>query len=288
MGPLRLGYATYAMKDQDIFDAFPRLREIGYETVEITVSEGYPTSYDRLDADDRARLRSLLRDLEFTTPALMDLVAPCSRGAEREAMLKRFDESCRLCRDLHYGDERAVVKSPITGEQPPWEGNRKSIRDDLLELADVAAEHDVVFATEAHVGTALDTPDKVEWLMETTDHPHLGINFDISHFPTELFDTDRAIEACIPYAVHTHVKDSVIIDDETRFRIPGATDFDYEEFLEKIVAAGYRGDIIAEVSAQLWREPDFDPWAAAEASYANLSGPVSAVNERFRSTGASG
>lgn len=271
------------MKEQDIFDGLPRLREMGYETVEITVSEGYPTSYDRLDADDRTRLRNLLQELEFSAPALIDLVAPCAIGADREAMLEHFEGSCKLCRDLHYGDGRAVLKSPTTGEQPPWEGNRGTIRDDLLELADVAAEHDVVFATEAHVRTALDTPEKVEWLMETTDHPHLGVNFDISHFPTELFDTGRAIEACVPHAVHTHVKDSVIIDGETRFRIPGETGFDYDDFLERTVAAGYRGDIIAEVSAQLWREPDFDPWAAVEACYANLSGQVSTVNERFQS-----
>lgn len=279
MDPLRLGWATYAMPERNVLDVLPRLADIGYETVELTVSEGYTASPDRLDRADRARLVEALQSVRFTAPALMDLIAPCARGATRDAALAHFEAACELCRDLHYGDEPAVVKSPITGDQPPWKGHRERILTDLLEVADIAASFDVIFAVEAHVGTALDTPDKIRWLMEATDHPHLGINFDISHFPTEQFDPAEAIEACGPYAVHTHVKDSVLEDGDVRFRIPGETDFDYDWFFPRLLAAGYRGDIIAELSAQQWRQPDFDTWRAAETAYNNLVGPVTAANE---------
>lgn len=279
MHPLRLGWATYAMPTLDPFDVVSRLAELGYVTVELTVSEGYTTAPDQLDRAARERLRTRMQDLAFSPPALMDLVAPCANGAERQAAREHFEAACGLCRDLHFGDRPAVVKSPITGSQPPWDGHQEEIRRDLLDFADVAAEHDVVFAIEAHVGTALDTPEKVTWLMNHTDHPHLGLNFDISHFPTERFDSGTAIDACAPFAVHTHAKDSTIVDENVRFQIPGESDFDYDWFFDRLLDAGYRGDIIAEVSAQQWREPAFDPWAAARTAFENLAPPIEAANE---------
>lgn len=280
MTALSLGYTTYAMPDEAPFDALERLREIGYESIELTVSEGWPTSPYRLDGDDRDRLREHLRDLGFPPPHLMDLtVEPCATGEARAESLGRFDATCALASDLHFGDGDPIVKMPITGEQPEWEGNEEQIRDDLLELADVAAEHGVVFAAEPHEGTCFETPEKGAWLMATTDHPNLRLALDISHFPEELFDVEEAVELCAPHAVTTHVKDTQVVDGEFRFLLPGETDFDYETYLELLVDHGYRGPIIAEVSAQIWRDgEDYDAWAAAEFMYEALRGPIDAAN----------
>ena len=37
---LKLGYGTYGMHGLDVFEAVPRLRDIGYEAVEICVRDG--------------------------------------------------------------------------------------------------------------------------------------------------------------------------------------------------------------------------------------------------------
>jgi sugar phosphate isomerase/epimerase len=95
------------------------------------------------------------------------------------------------------------------------------------------------------------------------------------------FDIEEVVEVCTPHAVTTHIKDPEVVDGEVRFRLPGETDFPYEWFFTRLLEEGYRGGIIAEISAQLWRESDFDVWAGAQASYDNLVGPVEAANEAF-------
>lgn len=281
MPPLRTGFTTYSMPDLDPFEVVPRLADIGYGAIEITASEGYTTSYENLDTDERRRLRRLLREMGFTPPAVMDLVPVCSNGERRRKMLDRVDRTCELVADLHWGDRDPVFKSAVVGEQPEWEGNEERILHDLQEVADVAAGNGVKYATEVHVGTALDTVEKARWLMDRNDHSGLVLNFDVSHFPRKRFDIEEAVDVCAPFAATTHVKDAEIVDGEVQFRLPGEADFPYEWFFGRLLEEGYRGGIIAEISAQIWQEPEFDVWAAARTCYDNLVGPVTAANETF-------
>jgi sugar phosphate isomerase/epimerase len=276
---LQLGYTTYAMRDEDVFDAVPGLVDIGYEAIELVSSEGYQIDPDEFDAADRERLVALYRDLDLPAPHLMDLsVTPLASEAHSERTFERMHAVCALASDLRVEDGRSVVKFPMTGDQPEWEGNERWIRDRLVDLADVAAEYDVVFAPEPHVGTCFESPDKAAWLMSHTDHDNLRLALDISHFPAAVFDVDRAVDLCAPHAVSTHVKDTDVVDGEFRFALPGDTDFDYEWYLKRLVDEGYAGPINAEVSAQIWDEPGHDPWAAARRMYESLEGPIAAAN----------
>jgi sugar phosphate isomerase/epimerase len=278
---LQLGYTAYAMRDEDIFEAVRGLADIGYEAVELVSSDGYQTSPHAFDAEDRERLVDLYRDLDLPAPHVMDLsVTPLASGERPADTFERMDATAELVSDLHFGDDRPVLKFPMTGEQPEWAGNEEWIRDRLVALADVAAEHGVTYAAEPHVGTCFETPEKAAWLMEHTDHDHLRLAFDVSHFPEAGgFDIAEALELCGPHTVSTHVKDTVIDDGEVRFKLPGETDFDYDWFLKRLVDAGYEGPVNAEVSAQIWDEPGHDPWAAAEQMYDALAEPIAAANE---------
>lgn len=277
---LRLGYTTYAMKEANIFDALPRLAGIGYEAVELVSSDGYQTSPVNFDSSDRVRLVDLYRDLGLPAPHLMDLsVTPLATGERPEETFERMHATCELASDLHFGDGRPVVKFPMTGEQPDWEGNEDWIRNRLVALADVAAEYGAVYAAEPHVGTCFETPEKAAWLMENSDHDSLRLALDISHFPEEAdFDVAKAVRLCAPHAVSTHVKDTEVVDGSFRFRLPGETDFDYGWYLKLLVDEGYEGPINAEVSAQLWDDLDHDHWAAAQQMYEALTDPVAAAN----------
>jgi len=281
MKPLRLGFTTYSMPDEDPFAAVPRLAAIGYEAVELTVPEGNAASDDSLDGDDRDRLRGPIAEQGIPSPVLMDLIGPCSTGEAGRAMLDRIEASFALAADLNRGDRPPVVTTPVSGEQPEWDGNGERVLADLGEIADVAAGYGAVFAPEVP-STRFLTVEKARWLFERTAHPNLGLN-DVSQFPRERFDVAEAVETCAPLAVTTHVKDTDIVDGEVRFRLPGSTEFDYEWFFDALLAHGYRGDVIAEISAQLWREEGFDPWAAARACYDNLADAVALANERHAS-----
>ena len=40
---MKLYYSTYGMKQLDVFEALPRLADMGYEGMEIAVTPGWPT-----------------------------------------------------------------------------------------------------------------------------------------------------------------------------------------------------------------------------------------------------
>ena len=93
-----------------------------------------------------------------------------------------------LASDLNFGDGLLPVTTTLGSPEPPWETGRETIRDGFLQLADLAAEYNVVVAAEAHAGATFDTLEKAAWLMNQTRHEHLKLNFDISHFVAQGID----------------------------------------------------------------------------------------------------
>ncbi len=271
MGYVKLGAGTYAFRDVEVFQALPRLRRIGYEAIEILAGEGWPTAPARLNRDDRTRLSDAIQQQGFESPALMVLLPLCEEGRSRRAVDAEFRAVCQLARDLSFSDDSSVLSSPIGHQGPPWDSGRERIADRLLALADIAQEHGVILAVEPHVGNPLDSPEKAVWLMERTNHPALRLNFDISHFHVQGMDLRHCIEACLPYAVHIHVKDGYIgSDGEVVFQLPGEGSLDLGAYLRILTEHDATIPVTAEVSAMIWRQPDYDPWAAAEQSFAAL------------------
>ena len=271
MSRIKLGAGTYAFRDVDVFQALPRLRRIGYEAIEILAGEGWQTAPARLTQDDRTRLSEAIREQGFDSPALMALLPLCEEGKGRQAVEAEFRAVCRLARDLAFSDAPAVLSSPIGSQGPPWDSGRERSADRLVALADIAQEHGVILAAEPHVGNPLDSPEKAVWLMEQTNHPALRLNFDISHFHVQDMDLRHCIEACLPYAVHIHVKDGYIgADGEVVFQLPGQGSLDLGAYFRILAERNAAIPVTAEVSAMIWRRPDYDPWAAAEQSFAAL------------------
>ena len=271
MSHVKLGAGTYAFRDVDVFEALPRLRQIGYEAIEILAGEGWPTAPARLHRDERAALSNAIRDQGFDSPALMALLPLCEEGDGAQDVEAEFRAVCQLARDLSFSDDPSVLSSPIGHESPAWDSGRARIADRLCELADIAQEHGVVLAAEPHVGNPLDSPEKAVWMMEQTKHPALRLNFDISHFHVQDMDLRHCIEACLPYAVHIHVKDGYVdADGEVVFQLPGQGSLDLGAYFRILAEHDSTIPVTAEVSAMIWRRPDYDPWAAAEQSFAAL------------------
>ena len=271
MSHVKLGAGTYAFRDVDVFEALPRLRRIGYEAIEILAGDGWPTAPARLNKDDRTALSDAIRQHGFDSPALMVLLPLCEEGSGERAVDAEFRAVCQLAHDLSFSDESSVLSSPIGHQASPWDSGRQRIADRLCALADIAQEYRVILAAEPHVGNPLDSPEKAVWLMEQTDHPALRLNFDISHFHVQGMDLRHCIEACLPYAAHIHVKDGYIgADGEVVFQLPGEGSLNLGEYFRILAEHNATIPVSAEVSAMIWRRPDYDPWAAAEQSFGAL------------------
>jgi len=267
---LKLGFGTYGMKGVDIFEAASRLRRMGYGALEIAAAEGWPTAPDRLDASTRQRLRRHLEDLGFSPPVLLASLAPFKSGNALELERRSFDKICALARDLNFGSGAAIVTTTFGGEQPDWGTQRRYLRDRMLKWADAAAHWGVVLAVEPHIGGCFDRPEKARWLMEHSRHPALRLNFDFSHFHLQGLDLKSCLEMCAPFTVHLHIKDGFLRDGKPRFLLPGQGNLDLTAYMSAIAESGLTLPVTVEVSGMLWNDPAYDPWTAAERSFAAL------------------
>lgn len=267
---VKLAYGTYGMKQLDIFEVLPRLKQIGYDAVEITVASGWSTDSARMDTDTRKRIVDRMRELDMPSPVLLDIFSPCITGEARKEMLIRFDQFCRLARDLKFDDGPAIVTGTLGGVQPDWETGKSFIADCLIELAEIANGYNVVIAAEPHIGGAWDTPEKAVWMMEATRHPNLKLNFDISHFAVQGMDIAHCVKLCVPHAVHCHVKDGRIHEGKVQFLLPGEAGFDYRAYFALLHQAGLSCPVTVEVSGMVWNREDYDPWVAAELCWRTL------------------
>src|SRR5690606_24628197 len=60
---MKIGYGNYGMPDTPYEQVIRQVRDIGYDGLELSVGASYPTSPDRLHAEDRKKMRSLMEDV---------------------------------------------------------------------------------------------------------------------------------------------------------------------------------------------------------------------------------
>jgi sugar phosphate isomerase/epimerase len=261
---VKLYYSTYGMKQLDIFTALPRLKEMGYEGMEIAVTPGWPTEPALMDSAARRKLADLLRELDFPTPALMALLSPCVEGESRPAALAQFRATFELSRELRLDDHPMVIGTTL-GPAPAWEGGKERIAELVVEVADMAAEYDAILAIEPHAGGDFETPEKAAWLMETTNHDHLGLNFDYSHFWVDGIDLQHAIDLNLSYSVHNHIKGGYRDQDgAVHYLLPGDGELDMIGYFRAMREAGWDSYICPEVTGQISNVEGYDAWATAQ------------------------
>ncbi len=267
---MKLGYSNYGMKDVDILEAVPRIRSIGYEAIELCARDGWQTTAGNFGSQDRKKLSGKLREVGYPTSPIMEALDVCALGDARAAMLRRAEASFQLANDLNLGDGPSIVTTTVGDPNPDWDTKKHLVRDGFLELADLASRHNVIVAAEPHAGSNFNTPEKAVWLMENTNHNHLKLNFDISHFVAQGIDMGRSIDLCVPYAVHTHIKDGYTKGGKVQYLLPGDGQMSLVDYMTLVEEAGLAVPVYVEVSRQISERPGFDSWTAAEYCFRKL------------------
>ena len=267
---MRIAYSTYALQGVDLFDAVARVSEIGYDALEINCGAAWPTAPERFGTEQRSRLRNALQDAGFPPPPVMNLIGLCAAARQPAAESEQLRRTCRLARDLSWRDRPSVVTSTLGPQAGSWHEAKEAVAHRLRGYGDLVAQENCILAVEPHIGQELDTPEKAKWLMQAVDHPHVRLNFDYSHFLVQGIELAHALELTSRYAVHAHIKDGRMVDGNVRFALPGDDRLDLAAYLHAVRAAGLDVPITAEVSGQIWRRSDYDPWPVARRCFANL------------------
>ncbi|MEX0762649.1 MAG: sugar phosphate isomerase/epimerase [Dehalococcoidia bacterium] len=275
----KLGYSTYAIQMIDPFEALPKIREIGYDNLEICMGDAWPTAPERFPLDDQRRLSALARSIGFPSPIFFGGINVCALPGKQDSEVEKTLAKFRMAREIHYDDSPVLITTTAGHSAPPWSTGKDRIRDAFLWLADLAAEHDVTIAIEPHAGTDFETPEKAVWMMEQTRHPNLKLDLDVSHFHVEGSAVSHSVDLCAQHAAMVHVKDGQKVDGKIQFCLTGEGTIDLPEFVRSLKKNGLENlPIFAEVSVQQSRQPDYDPWRTAKFCYQALDAARKAVD----------
>jgi inosose dehydratase len=269
---MKIGYCTWGMPTVPIDTIVRFVAETGYDSLEPTVTPGYSTDLDTLDADERARILRLIQEHGLEIPAVSGHASLAERDAEVfERNMQRLRAGVDLCVDWTMGERPPALDMTAGDSTEEWESIKGMLVERTGALVEYAAARNVVIAMAPHYRSAITAPSQLLELIHQVNSPFLKVNFDISHFVSHGFGITEAVEMMAPWIEQVHVRDARGQAPDFEFLIPGEGEIDYLHFLRELVRAGYDGHVTAEVSLMVQERSNYDALAAMKQSYAVLA-----------------
>jgi len=154
---------------------------------------------------------------------------PERREHARDWFLKTLDYTDVL------GGKHVTTPPGVPFEQESFESSRSRAVEELLWRVEESAKHNIIFGTEAHVGSIAPTPEEAEVLVK--EIPGLTLTLDYTHF-TKVGIPDERIEPLAKYASHFHTRGAT----EGRLQANFSENvIDYRRVVEVLAQAGYEG-----------------------------------------------
>lgn len=256
---MRLGYNTNGLAHHRLLDGIRLLSEVGYESVAITLDAAALDPYDEpavlgrqieavrdllastgMSCVVETGARFLLNPRKKHDPTLLD--PDCARRAVRRDFLERAIEiASRLDApvvSLWSGSRPAGASAPVL-----W----KRLYEELVRLADFAAERGVVLGFEPEPGMFIDTMEQFAKLDERVRHPAVHLTLDVGHVHcTEAEPIAAHIGRWGARIVNVHIEDMQVgVHDHLMF---GAGTVDFPSVLRALHEIRYGGGLHVELS----------------------------------------
>jgi sugar phosphate isomerase/epimerase len=266
-----LGFSLYGMKTLTIDAALKALAEIGYDCTELPVMPDWPADSARLDAAARKALRDQFADRGVRLSALMENLPALGDDAKHLANLERLKRATELSRELGRDGKSPPIETILGSKPGEFDAVKGRFVERLRDWAKVAAEAQVAVAIKAHVSNATQQPEQLLWLLDQVASPWLKAAYDYSHFQLQGLEMKETMTSILPRAAFIHVKDTEHAQGKRGFLLPGEGTIDYVAMFRELGQSTYRGDVVVEVSSQVFNRPGYDPLAAASKCYNHLA-----------------
>ncbi|MBI2940963.1 MAG: sugar phosphate isomerase/epimerase [Chloroflexi bacterium] len=175
-----------------------------------------------------------LADFYFQPWHIFDRMAP-NHPDPREQ-----EESAALFRDMLELARR--LKAPGITMLPglrfgdeSWDASIRRSAEALKWRVDAAAKYGIALSVEGHIGSHVDSPEKLATLVELT--PGLQLTLDYTHF-TAMGYADAEIEPLLRYARHFHCRGAAKGRLQTPFL---ESTIDYRRVITRMMEIGYKG-----------------------------------------------
>ena len=267
---ISLGFSLYGMKTLPVEEALRACAEIGYRNVELALNPGFPTEPKLLSADARKSIRSRLDSLRLDLSSLMLNISLTADDAAHAKNLDALKAAAQLAHDVAPG-RLPVIETVLGGKPPEWDDIKERMAGRLHSWAEVAAAGRMVLAIKAHVGSAVNTPERLLWLIEKAHSPAVKATYDYSHFQLAGLPLADSLKALLPQTRFIHLKDAAGDAKKFHFLLSGEGNTDYAAYFKLLKQLGYNGPAVVEVSGQIFNKPGYDPIAAAKKCFGVLS-----------------
>jgi sugar phosphate isomerase/epimerase len=268
-----LGFSLYGMRSLSLADGLRHCAEIGYRAVELPVLADWPADSAKFTAVDQKNFRDGLEKNSLRLSAIMENLPLLGDEAKQRSNLERLKAAAELAKNLVPNDY-TLIETVLGGKPAQWEDVKQQIVDRLGDWLKVMADAGVRLAIKAHIANAIQTPQQLRWVLDRLDNEWLTAAFDYSHFELQKLTIEESLKPFLNRGrpIHfVHVKDAQGEPGKFQFLLPGEGKTNYDELFSTLAKGQYRGDVVVEVSGQIFSKPDYDPLAAARKSFAALA-----------------
>ena len=275
-GGVSLGFSLYGMKTLPLNEALKTCAEIGYENVELALNPGFPSEPKVFTTAARAEVKQQLTALKLDLPCLMVNLSLTADDKAHALNLQSINDAAQLARDMNAA-QPPIIETVLGGKPATWEQQKSGMAERLHSWAETAEKAQTTIAIKAHVGSAVNSPERLLWLLEQVKSPTIQVAYDYSHFELQGIDMEESIKLLLPRTKFIHVKDSTGEPAKFQFLLPGEGRTDYVKYFTALKQHGYHGPVVVEVSGQIFSKPGYEPIAAAKKCYAALAGALAKV-----------
>jgi sugar phosphate isomerase/epimerase len=276
-----LGFRLYGMQSLRPAEALRTIARLGYDDAELELRPGWQTEPKLLSAAARRDLKAAIRDSGLAIPALGENLALDAEEAEHADNLDHIRRAAELSHYL-FPNHPPMIATTTGGKITDWERREGVMTEKLAAWARTAAECGITMAIKAHADGAMDRPQRCLRLLDAVRSPRIRLTFDYSHFQVIGLDLKDSLAALLPHTALIHVKDVAVDGARYRFLLPGEGNIDYLDYFRMLAAGGYRGSVMVEVSTHVFKQPGYDPAAAARKCYAVLAPALERAGARAR------
>ncbi len=187
-----------------------------------------------LSQQARAEFRRFYEGLGLTLSATCaDLDQGFVDAAANPAKVAHMRAQIDLAVDLGVG----IITTHVGTIPARPDGVWGAMREALNEIGDYAESRGVIVATE----TGPESGPTLRTLLETLDTTAIRVNFDPANLVMNGYDLDEALDALLPFIVHTHAKDGFRDPGKWREAPLGTGDVPWPHYVARLQAAGYTG-----------------------------------------------
>lgn len=240
---MKISFSTLACPDFSWTDIYSMAKDLSFDGIEIRGlgNEIYAVKAHPFTPQKIEETIKKLASLNLEIPCLSS--GSCLKFKDKkDATIKEICEYIDLAQKLKTPYVRILAD---LAPKPEGEVDDEFVVQALVEVGEIAKEQGVTLLVETN-GVYCDTK-RLRALLDKVNNPAVAALWDMHHpYRYGGEKPQETIDNLGKYIKYCHIKDSVIIDGKTEYKLMGEGDLPVKEMLDALKASGYLGYVSLE------------------------------------------